>query len=153
MLHGIWGIKLKQSLPRAETWAGCAWTQRAESRPWRRPRTATTALSVAAGRNQWEEIYITSLSVCPVAEPTWEAKPELLLFVLWEMLVPCYFYSWHSHWKFKCWFSLIKGQKWKKWEWTIHGARQVVMMDRVKVHGPCHVLRNIPRQVKKGPEN
>ena len=26
--------------------------------------------------------YLTSLSVCPVAEPTWEAKPELLLFVL-----------------------------------------------------------------------
>ena len=27
------------------------------------------------------------------------------------------------------------------------------MMDRVKVHGPCHVMRNISRQVKKGPEN
>ena len=27
------------------------------------------------------------------------------------------------------------------------------MMDRVRVHGPCHVMRNIPGQVKKGPEN
>ena len=26
------------------------------------------------------------------------------------------------------------------------------MMDRVKVHGPYHVMRNIPGQVKKGPE-
>ena len=26
------------------------------------------------------------------------------------------------------------------------------MMDMVTVHGPCHILRNIPGQVKKGPE-
>ena len=27
------------------------------------------------------------------------------------------------------------------------------MMDMVRVHGPCHVTRNIPGQVKTGPEN
>ena len=27
------------------------------------------------------------------------------------------------------------------------------MMDIVRVHGPCHVTRNIPGQVNKGPEN
>ena len=27
------------------------------------------------------------------------------------------------------------------------------MMDRVRVHGPCHVMRNIPGQVRKGSEN
>ena len=26
------------------------------------------------------------------------------------------------------------------------------MMDIVTVHGPCHVLRNIPGQVSKGPD-
>ena len=35
----------------------------------------------------------TSLSVCSIAKPTREAKPELLLFVLSEILVPCNFYS------------------------------------------------------------
>ena len=27
------------------------------------------------------------------------------------------------------------------------------MMDMVTVDGPCHVMRNIPEQVKKGPQN